>query len=661
MALRVLGVALLVPQVSALESTLLPVPLRLLLVALWLVAVVRPHIALVMLAACVPFGWILLVALDVAPVRFTEALVLATLSGALIAAGRQRLTTLEPQRPTMAAPALLFGAVVICSAAVMIAVTQVGTRTPWLFVRNFGPFLVRDFLVSPLGPFAGVADAAWLIEGIGLLFVVARHSRDGVMRPIDLVRATVVGGVTAAVLAIGRQIDDAYAAAPSVAAMIGHVVKNRTSVHVSDVNAAGSYFAMTGLVALAMTIWRTEGVAAPESQMRKNMPWAGASMLLFAALWVTGSRTAVLAFVGVVALVAFTIHPFTPRSWRSGRALVIGVPIAIAIGALLIALDPRPEGSRTMLSIVRSRAAFIETGMHMIATAPWFGVGIGRYYEMSGQFMPQSIYWFFFHENAHNNFLQIAGELGVIGLAAFLWLLVAAARRLLAGWKANPGDRLLIGSAAALTAFIVTWSTGHPMLVPEVAYPFWILLGAAIARADGDAQPSPAGRVRVVSPRPVFPGAVRVLTALGIVVLMASVTPRARREAANLNLADASFGFYDWEGLEIDRFRWSGRQAAFFIPGTARELRVPVRALRLGRLTQPTTVSIAIEGRTLHRVWLTDEGWTTIHVLLPRGAVPAQFRRVDLITSPAWSLAALVGGRTDVRILGIEVGNPTTQ
>jgi hypothetical protein len=227
--------------------------------------------------------------------------------------------------------------------------------------------------------------------------------------------------------------------------------------------------------------------------------------------------------------------------------LLIGVPIAIAIGALMIALDPRPEGSRTMLSIVRSRAAFIETGIRMIATAPWFGVGIGRDYEMSGQFMPQSIYWFFFHENAHNNFLQIAGELGVIGLAAFLWLLWAAALRLVAGWKANPGDRLLIGSAAALTAFVVTWSTGHPMLVPEVAYPFWILLGVAVARADGDAQPPSAGRVRVVSPGPVFPGAVRVLTALGIVVLIASVTPRARREAANLNLANASFGFYDWE------------------------------------------------------------------------------------------------------------------
>jgi hypothetical protein len=146
-----------------------------------------------------------------------------------------------------------------------------------------------------------------------------RHSRDGVMRPIDLVRATVVGGVTAAALAMGRQIDDAYAAWPSVAEMIGHVVKSRTSVHVSDVNAAGSYFAMAGLVALAMTVWRTEGLAGPGSQMRKSMPWAGASMLLFAALWVTGSRMAVLALVGVMALVALTIHPFKPRSWR-GRA-----------------------------------------------------------------------------------------------------------------------------------------------------------------------------------------------------------------------------------------------------------------------------------------------------------------------------------------------------
>ena len=68
-------------------------------------------------------------------------------------------------------------------------------------------------------------------------------------------------------------------------------------------------------------------------------------------------------------------------------------------------------------------------------------------------------------------------------------MLVAAAMRLAHGLRADPNDRLLFGAFAGLSAFVGTWLTSHPMLVQEVAFPFWILLGAAIARADGDAQP----------------------------------------------------------------------------------------------------------------------------------------------------------------------------
>ena len=106
------GAALLVPLTSALGSAAIPLPLRLLLAALWLVAIIRPHLALVTLTLLVPFGTILLAALDVAPVRYTEALVVATLSGALIASRRARLTPLRSQPPALGPPALLFSIVV---------------------------------------------------------------------------------------------------------------------------------------------------------------------------------------------------------------------------------------------------------------------------------------------------------------------------------------------------------------------------------------------------------------------------------------------------------------------------------------------------------------------------------------------------------------------
>ena len=123
------GAALLVPLASALGSAAIPLLLRLLLAVLWLVAIIRPHLALVALTLLVPFGTILLAALDVAPVRYTDALVVATLSGALIASSRTRLTPLGPQPPAIGPPALLFSVAIASSAAVVLAVTQVGVRT----------------------------------------------------------------------------------------------------------------------------------------------------------------------------------------------------------------------------------------------------------------------------------------------------------------------------------------------------------------------------------------------------------------------------------------------------------------------------------------------------------------------------------------------------
>jgi len=341
--------------------------------------------------------------------------------------------------------------------------------------------------------------------------------------------------------------------------------------------------------------------------------------------------------------------------------VLAGISVALVVAALALALDPRPEGSRTMSGILGSRAAFIETSLRMLATAPWFGVGIGRYYGLSGRFMPQSIYWFFFHENAHNNFLQIAAELGLVGLAMFVWFLGAAAARLIASVKVNPADRLLIGSVAALGAFIVTWLTSHPMLVPEVAYPFWLLLGVAIARADIVLQSATVPAIPESPIERVPTRWMRLSAAVGIVILIASVAPRARREAAALNLAETSFGFYDWEMEDGQRFRWTSRQATFFVPGAARELQVPLRALHLGRNQASTSVYVAVGGRTVDCVTLPDYQWTTVRLRLPRLANAPDFQRIDLITSPAWSLASAYDGPADIRILGVQAGEATTE
>jgi hypothetical protein len=229
--------------------------------------------------------------------------------------------------------------------------------------------------------------------------------------------------------------------------------------------------------------------------------------------------------------------------------------------------------------------------------------------------------------------------------------------------RADPGDRLLVGALAALGAFVATWMTSHPMLVAEVAYPFWMLLGVALARADGNAQPPletpniPSNLASTVR-RP-FSGA-KVLVGVVIAALAVSVPFRAKREMATIDFGRFSFGFYDWEQEDGQRFRWTSRRATFFIPLNARELRLPLRAIHVGPNQAPTDVSIAIGGRVFHRVRLASDDWVNVSMRLPLLPDDDAFQRIDIITEPTWSPAALFGGRSDVRVLGVQLGEPIT-
>jgi O-antigen ligase len=643
------GAALLLPLSSALGSPALPLALRFLLVALWLTMTLRPHAGLIALTIAAPFGaWVLNV-VHAAPVRYTEALVLAALSGALIASTRRRLTPLRPQPPRLVPAALLFGFTIACSAAVVLAVSQIGARTAWPFLRAFPVFLMRDYLVGlPGAEYAGVADAALLLEGVALLLVVARHARDGVVRPPQLMQATAAAALGAAALTIGRLLI-AAGSADSLRELVTRLAASRITVHVADVNAAGSYFAMGALVAV--------GLAVDPFHRRRRAWWGSAAAVLFTALWITGSRMALLGAIGAGVLVWIRLTSLLPKHWPRWSIAVLAGGAALLLAAVALGLDPRPSGARSAGAMVNMRAAFMLTGLRMIASAPLFGVGIGRYLEMSGQFMPQSIYWFYYHENAHNNFLQIAGELGLVGLAGFLWLLGAAMLRLWRGLAASPDDRLHIGVLAAALAFIATWLTSHPLLVAEVAYPFWILLGAAVARADGDVQPPLAGPVPDVlcdTNRSSRFGLIAAVVAS--VPLVASVPVRARQQASAVNLTQQTYGFYPWEQDRGQKYRWTSRRAAFFVPAGTRELALPIRTLHVGANTQPTKVTIAIGGRTLHTMQAATDDWTTVHLLLPRDGRPDGFRRIEIISEPAWSPAALFRDRLDMRILGVQVG-----
>ena len=591
------------------------------------------------LAFIVPFGSLVLTTLDLPPVRLTEALVLATLSGTLLAGVLRKTDTTGDFAHVAGKPevgslqsveyaGVLFAVIVVSSLAVVLGAREVGVASPAAGLRSVGGFLTRSYLVGPAPEFDGLTSAALLLEGLGLLWIVRRHARQNAAL---LLEAVVSAAVAAAMVS--------FVQAASGSTSIVTFLRARVSGPVLDTNAAGSYFAMVACAALAMALRRGSTTA------NARAIWTVAGTVLLGGVWLSGSRMAQIAAITGATLVAGGSR--LPRGAQGRRAVTAATGVAAAmLIALAVGLDPRPAASRTALPAVSARADFMITGVRMIASAPIFGVGIGRYFEMSGRFMPESIYWFFFHENAHNNFLQIAGELGLAGLAAFVWLLGAAAVRIARGLRARPEDPSLVACAAGASVFVMTWLTSHPMLVPEVAYTFWIVLAVALGRSDQALQREGSAS----SSR-----SLRRTIAIAIVLLIASVPLRARAATTGVTRDTLTFGFYDWENDNGFPYRWSSRRAAFFVPPTARDVYLPLRSMMIRGHLDPVRVNVAVNGRVLD-TFIAQGDWTTVQLRLPP-ATGRDFVRIDVITDPPWTPAA-TGTSRDVRVLGVEVGRP---
>lgn len=202
-----------------------------------------------------------------------------------------------------------------------------------------------------------------------------------------------------------------------------------------------------------------------------------------AAVVVTHSRGGMLGFCAAMLMVFLLSRRRLPA---------VGFVAAALVAALAWAPSSFWERTATIRSYetdasARGRLLTWETGRRALADRPLFGVGGGGYLDAWDRYGARNV-----RERAfasHNLWMQVAVELGVVGLAAFASMLVLLVRGL---WKARHlegyGDeaRALLASLAAL---VVAGQTG--------GYAFnwftWMLLGVAGAVVAGARALRPAG------------------------------------------------------------------------------------------------------------------------------------------------------------------------
>ena len=487
------------------------------------------------------------------------------------------------------AAALALGAIASGLVGELTILAEQGHSTlPQLLSAGWRPYAAESVALA-----AGVQFALGLVVFLAVLDFAAAPERR-----LSLLRTLVVGAAAAALMNVLRLAESALRTEHPWSAFADLVRLLRFNVHHGDLNAAGSYF--------ALALFATVGLGLGS---RPRWLWLSVTPLLAGALWMSGSRTALLATL-IASIVAAV--PYLPRPRKRPLLAVAALVLAIA-GAVLVFIKvfPMERHVSTPALAASVRAKLARTAAAMALAHPVFGVGAGRFHSLSADYAGEPFYsgarGHITHENAHNNVLQIVAELGVPALGLFACIV---ALPLAAAYRHR--DLLTRFVAAAIVAFVITWIGGHPLLVLSVAIPFWIALGALV----------PAVSFTRDTWRPI-----RQLGLMLIVFYAVALPFRAYTAAKNAYLEHTSVGFSLWQDDGEYRYRWAGGRATFYVSREAYSIRLPMRGpLDRG---EPVDVRVFLDGREATRITLyAGEGWKSVRLPLPPRE--RSFYRIDL-------------------------------
>ena len=603
--------------------------IRLIAATALVVSFLSPVHGLLLVATFAPIGRLVAMVIGAGEFRIGEVIVLAFFVGWLL---RARADRPGPRMPAATAGWLFAAAIVGSIAGLALKLDAYPGALPVQIDQIVhGYFFSTDRI--------GFTDGVRLLEGLGLaaaaVMLLRQRPTLAVTLPAALTTSAAIAACSSVLLwrgigpvaALERYGRDGY----------------RVVAHVLDVNAAGSYFAMIVCVAI--------GMAGRDRGYRRAL-WSALAAASVIGLWLSQSRSAMaaLAIVFATALTWALSYRYPVRT-RAATLLAV-VVLALAAGAIrarLLERDPTYRGAGF-------REQFFATSLRMIAARPVFGVGEGQYYGSSSLFLSPQLAWTYGAENAHNAFLQIGGELGLVGLGLFAWWVGATVSRAAHALTRAQRDWRLLGCASGVMVFLGTCLTGHPLLVGEVAYPFWMLFGltaglASSALLSDTAVAEDAHVDRQASWARLWPAA-----AAGVILI---ATPMAAvRSAVAPPESQSVDGFYGWETLEDGtRFRWTNRYASVFVPGDVTRVEIPIRVPGDGRSVKPIGVEVMTGGVDRGRM-MASATWGIVSLSLADAVPPSRFKRIDLKVDRVWQPALYIAGSADMRMVGVQVGEP---
>ena len=313
----------------------------------------------------------------------------------------------------METAAVVFGLIVAASCAEQLWLLQVQTSQPWPFVQSVLTYAYHDYLAS-YREFDTIFSAMLLLEGMALLAYTLKYAKQSPAFAYRMVVALIIGAVIPALFTVQQVMSELFHANDLRTRIAEILLRRRWSPHIGDLNAAGSFFAMGLFIAFGMAL----------TNPRSRSVWAAGGCALALATIMTRSRTAIAAVI----LVTICLAAAATMGRVIGVLKAAAIAAAVSVGSAVALWQYLPReyfGPRATVAI-EVRRLFLHTTWRMLTSNPLFGVGVGQYASWSTHYSAPELLKYYVSENAHNNFAQIAGELGAVGAAAFIAVLVFA-------------------------------------------------------------------------------------------------------------------------------------------------------------------------------------------------------------------------------------------
>ena len=296
-----------------------------------------------------------------------------------------------------------------------------------------------------------------------------------------------------------------------------------------------------------------------ENKMLKKILLALNVILLITCLILTQTRGSWIAFAGsILALIILAGITY----WNdSGKRIMLkkfyavtAIIIIIVSGYIISVNNTYTRKFKTIfnpkIASVYERLFKWRTAQEMITDHPVLGVGIGAIkvnyalYQIEAKQKMRIILRGTSESQVHNEYIQILAEAGVIGLAAFLSIIIVffinAFRQLR---EKNPDSKWInIGIIAGVAGILIDSGANFPLHIIPTGFLFWLYLGM-IEKGNNACEKA------VIEKKAVFTGGSLIRIILIIIIMMVWIRTAAMEFVADIHRAngDSAFAAGNWQ------------------------------------------------------------------------------------------------------------------